>query len=371
MKVEADGAAAGEGRNAGRRGPGCSRPANRARCPSPCPAACSRSYTPEPPPFPASPPPRGPPRAQAFGPEPPSCPGGRVPAPTHHTQPGLAQRVTWEPGQDELLLQANTNCPWAPSLTSSENSSMTKATAVLWDTKDCAPKGLQARPQGQGPRPPETPPTGDPAHRRPWTDKPCGPITALGAAAPPSGSLLRGTDSRKREVVGTQAAQPLGGAHRNLGAPPRPETPLSAPSLTPNFQEERARAEKGAGAEQRGRPRPGWRLAAPHTRAPASTCQVSLPGPSPSTGASPPFDLEACITAQDTEAAASPPSGSCVGRQGAKAGAVSAVSPAPGVLGEARGRAGLLAPAARPSVAREGPSVTLWGAGRCLHTGPR
>lgn len=177
---------------------------------------------------------------------------------------------------------------------------MTKATAVLWDTKDCAPKGLQARPQGQGPRPPETPPTGDPAHRRPRTDKPCGPITALEAAAPPSGSLLRGTDSRKREVGGTQAAQPLGGAHRNLGAQPRPETPLSAPSLTPNFQEERARAEEGAGTEQRGRPRPGWRLAAPHTRAPASTCQVSLPGPSPSTAASPPFDLEACITAQDT-----------------------------------------------------------------------
>lgn len=229
----------------------------------------------------------------------------------------------------------------------------------------CAPAGLQAAGEG-------APPTGDPR-----AEEPSAPIAALGAAAPPSGNLHMGTASEKWEVGATQAARPLGGAHRNLGAQPRPEPPHSAPSLTRSFRPRRGVHVQGRG--WRGAARAASARLAPGTpadtrassSAPATTCQVSLPGPSPSTGGSPPFDLEACIPAQDTEAAASPPSGSCIGRQGAKAGAVSAVSPPPGVLGKARGRAGLLAAAARPAVAREGPSVTLWGVGHCLHTVPR
>lgn len=215
---------------------------------------------------------------------------------------------------------------------------------------------------------------GGPAHRRPQGGGAlCSHRCAGGRSPsfwePPHGHSLREVGSR-----GDAGCSASRGAHRNLGAQPRPEPPHSAPSLTRSFRPRRGVHVQGRG--WRGAARAASARLAPGTpadtrassSAPATTCQVSLPGLSPNTGGSPPFDLEACIPAQDTEAAASPPSGSCIGRQGAKAGAVSTVSLPPGVLGKARGRAGLLAAAARPAVAREGPSVTLWGVGHCLHT---
>lgn len=121
----------------------------------------------------------------------------------------------------------------------------------------CAAAGLQAAGEG-------APPTGDPG-----AEEPSAPIAALGAAAPPSGNLHMGTASEKWEVGATQAAWPLGGPTGTWEPSPGQSRPTRRHHLLGASGPGGAcTCGGGAGGEQRGRPRRGWRLAPLQTRTP-------------------------------------------------------------------------------------------------------